>query len=198
MPFEISLCLKKWIESKYFTLEELNNKIHSFQYCFSDQVNRPQKIPKTFSSKKTIGGNAHENWTLLRLISLMIGGLVPESDKTWDLIMDLKDIVELVVSQKLTVEAVWYLESKISCHRELFKEVFPDAYLRPKHHFLEHYPHLICCFGPLVDLWTMRFEAKHSFFKKVVHETQNFRNLLKTLSNKHQLMMACTSTCRKC
>ncbi len=124
-------------------------------------------------------------------MSLMIGGLVPESDKAWDMIMDLKDIVELVVSQKVTEEAVWYLESKISCHRKLFKEVFPDANLRPKQHFLEHYPYLIRCFGPLVDLWTMRFEAKHSFFKKVVHETQNFRNLLKTLSNKHQLMMAC-------
>ncbi|KAL7873971.1 hypothetical protein SRHO_G00049410 [Serrasalmus rhombeus] len=36
----------------------------------------------------------------------------------------------------------------------------------------------------------MRFEAKHSFFKKVVHDVHNFKNLLKTLASKHQLMIA--------
>lgn len=58
------------------------------------------------------------------------------------------------------------------------------------HHYVEHYPELIRCFGPLVHLWTMRFEGKHRFFKRVVHDTQNFKNVLKTLANRHQHMMA--------
>lgn len=45
--------------------------------------------------------------------------------------------------------------------------------LRTKHHFIDHYPQLIRCYGPLVELWTMRFEANHSFFKEVVHDTRN-------------------------
>ena len=45
-------------------------------------------------------------------------------------------------------------------------------------------------FGLLVSLWTMRFEAKHSFFKRVVRHTHSFRNILLSLSVKHQLMVA--------
>lgn len=37
----------------------------------------------------------------------------------------------------------------------------------------------------------MRFESKHSFFKKTMHDVQNFKNVLLTMSLKHQQMMAC-------
>lgn len=36
----------------------------------------------------------------------------------------------------------------------------------------------------------MRFEGKHGFFKRVVHDTQNFKNVLKTLADRHQNMVA--------
>ena len=36
----------------------------------------------------------------------------------------------------------------------------------------------------------MRFEAKHSFFKRVVRHTHSFRNILLSLAVKHQLMVA--------
>lgn len=81
----------------------------------------------------------------------------------------------------------WSVKSQIRC---LLKEVFPDFHLLPKHHFLEHYPKLIRRFGPLIDFWTIRFEAKHSFCKRVVHDSHNFRNILLTLSTKHQLTLA--------
>lgn len=190
VPVELSLYLQKLISNKYFTLDSLNAIIQSFPYKCLDRINRPQKITKTFSSKGTIGGNGHENWTLLRLLPFMIGTDVPENEKT---LMDLKDIVERVAPSKFTEETVSYLETNISDHRQLLAEVFPDLRLRPKHHFIEHYPHLICCFGPLVDVWTMRFEAQHSFFcffLKTVHDTQNFKNILMTLVTKHQLMVS--------
>ena len=79
---------------------------------------------------------------------------------------------------------------KIADHRQLLHEVFPNFQLRPKHHFIEHYPHLIKCFGPLVHLWTMRFEGKHKVFKKIVCATQNFKNVYKTMAERHQKMMA--------
>lgn len=55
---------------------------------------------------------------------------------------------------------------------------------------MEHYPHLVRCFGPLVELWTIRFEAKHSYFKGVLRDVHNFKNVPLTLASKHQLMMA--------
>lgn len=44
--------------------------------------------------------------------------------------------------------------------------------------------------GPLVCHWTMRFEAKHSFFKQIVRHTSCFKNIPLTLASKHQLMIA--------
>lgn len=89
---------------------------------------------------------------------------MPTDEPAWKILTDLKEIVDLVVSPVHTKETIAYLNFKISEHRVQLQEVFPDYRLLPKHHFLEHYPQLICQFGPLVCLWTLRFEAKHSFF----------------------------------
>ncbi|KAK0131464.1 hypothetical protein N1851_033866 [Merluccius polli] len=160
-------------------LEELNDAIRTFPYRFVDKRNKPHKITHSSLVKGTIGGNGHENWTLLRLLPLIIGHLVPKHNKAWDILLP-----------KFTEESLCYLESKISDHRSLLQEVFPDYKLKPKHHFIEHYAHLVKCFGPLVDFWTIRFEAKHSYFKKVVRDVNNFKNILLTLSTHHQLLLA--------
>lgn len=120
----------------------------------------------------------------------MIGALVPEDEKAWHVLMELKDIVELVTSPKFSEDSLCYLDTKIADHRLLFKEVFQNEKLKPKHHFIEHYPHLIRCFGPLLDLWTMRYESKHSCFKRIVRDSHNTKHILKTLANRHQLMQA--------
>ena len=51
-----------------------------------------------------------------------------------------------------------------------------------------HYPHLIQEFGPLKHVSTLRMESKHKFFKSHVKHSENFKNVTKTLSKKHQLM----------
>lgn len=98
------------------------------------------------------------------MLPFLIGHVVPEVEPTWQVLMDLKDIVELVVSPVHTDESISYLEMKISEHRKRYQELFPNVKLLPKHHFLEHYPGMIKSFGPLVSVWTMRFEAKLRFF----------------------------------
>lgn len=168
VPVELCLCLKTLIGKKYFTLEELITAIQHFPYTFSGKTKRPQAIPKTFRLKGTVGGDGHENWSLLRLLPLVIGNKIPENNTTWGIILDIKDIVEILASPTFTEEKLFYLEARICEHRQLLQEVFPEFKLKPKHHYLEHYPHTIRCFGPLLDFWTISFKAKHSFFKKVV------------------------------
>lgn len=146
-------------------------------------------MPQNLSSRKTIGGNAHENWCLLRLLPFLIGPKVPEHEPVWQVLLDLKQIVELVVSPLHSEESIAYLESKISDHRQRYQEVFPNNKLLPKHHYIEHYPQLIQLFGPLVGLWTIRFEAKHSFFKKIMKHTSCFKNVPLSLAVKHQFMI---------
>lgn len=188
VPIELALCLKALISKRLISLETLNDAIKQFPYTFSDRTNQPQLIPKTLFSKSTIGGNGHENWTLLRLLPLLIGKHIPSDDETWEVLMTLKDVVELSMSTRFTEESLFFLDSKISEHRHLFQKVFPDEKLQPKHHYVEHYPQLIQTFGPLSDLWTM--QGKHKFFKKVVHHSHNFKNIPLTLANRHQEMMA--------
>lgn len=105
------------------------------------------------SLRKTIVGNAHENWALIRMLSFFnwyqnftkITGVATA--------IGLKQIVELVMSPKHNDSAIAYLESKISDHSIFFNR------LLPKHqYYLEHYPTLIRFFGPLVGVWKEKFE----------------------------------------
>ncbi|KAJ7998433.1 hypothetical protein DPEC_G00204880 [Dallia pectoralis] len=104
--------------------------------------------------------------------------------------MDLKDITELVVAPVHSDDSLAFLEGKIIEHRQRYVELFPDTRLRPKHHYLEHYPQMIRLFGPVVSQWTMRFEAKHRFFKQVIRHTSCFKNVPLSLASKHQMMIA--------
>ena len=57
------------------------------------------------------------------------------------------------------------------------KECFPNIKLRPKHHFICHYPDLIRKLGPLKNLWTLSFEQKHQYFKNKAKTIRNFKNV---------------------
>lgn len=159
------------IHLKYFTFDYLNRKIALFPYQHTDKVDRPQLIPKTFTYKGTIGGMD---------MRVMVHG---QFWWTW------KKSGRIGLCPVFTYETIEYLQCKISDHRQILKEIFPEYRLRHKHHHVEHYPNLKC-FGPLVHLWTMRFEGKYCFFKSIVHDTQNFKNILKTLASRHEYLMA--------
>lgn len=162
---------------KYFTLEYLNQRITSFPYQHTDGK-WTSSHSQTFMTWGTIGGNGHENSALLRLLALLVGSKVPEGIAAWEVLVDLKEVVELALCPSFSDETLDYFVCKISDQRQTLQEPFPDFRLRPKH----HYPTLVKCFGPLVHVWTMRFEAKHRFFERVVHDAQNFKNVLKTLA----------------
>ncbi|XP_053097175.1 uncharacterized protein LOC128320857 [Pangasianodon hypophthalmus] len=118
VPVELALCRSEMIRLKYFTLQFLNTKIRTFPYQHFDRLDKPQQIPKNFAAKLSIGGNGHENSTLLRLLPLMLGSKVPERDEAWAILMDLKEIVQLVLSPSFTEESIQYMQTKISDHRQ--------------------------------------------------------------------------------
>lgn len=190
IPVELAHCLTVLISRKLFTLADLNNAILKFPYKWADKTNKPHVVSQSFSSSKSVGGNAHENWSLLRFLPFLVGSLVPEDEPAWLVLMDLKDITELIVAPVHSDDSLAFLESKITEHRQRYKELFPDIKLLPKHHYLEHYPQMIRLFGPIVGQWTMRFEAKHSFFKQVIRHTSCFKNVPLSLASKHQMMIA--------
>lgn len=76
--------------------------------------------------------------------------------------------------------------------------LFPEVPLKPKHHFLRHYPALILKFGPLIRLGTLRFENKHSYFKRCARHLKNFKNICQTLSERHQMYQAYLFAWQEC
>ena len=51
---------------------------------------------------------------------------------------------------------------------------------------LFHYPRYIRMFGPLLNVWDMRFEGKHAHFKKDKKMLNNFINPPFSLTLRHQ------------
>ena len=187
VPYEMALCVKKFIEKGYFnSITQINDILSAWKFTYTDSVNRPQPLSKNTLQRKTVGGNATENRTLLRLFPLMFGSHVPANEPCWDLILELKVLVELSFARALHEGDIVYFESKIRSHNILFNEIFPEESFKPKHHFISHYAQLTRSFGPLVQYSTLRFEAKHSFFKRVVRECRNFKNVCKMLAVRHQ------------
>lgn len=63
------------------------------------------------------------------------------------------------------------------------------SHLQPKFHLLTHYPTMLLKFGPVRNLWAMRFEAKHRLAKLVARASFNRVNVCKTLAIKNQLIL---------
>ncbi|KAK9963884.1 hypothetical protein ABG768_005106 [Culter alburnus] len=177
--YETKLVLSSLIEQKLLTLDQLNNRLTSFDYGFSDGHNKPSAIkPQDLKNPDgAIRQTAAQMWCLLRLLPLMIGDLIPEGEKHWELLLSLLSCMELIFSPALTAEAVIFLQHLIEEHHRLFLELYPDRHLKPKHHFMLHYPGAIRKLGPLVQFWCMRFEAKQGFFKRLSHVACNFHNI---------------------
>jgi len=49
-------------------------------------------------------------------------------------------------------------------------------------------------YGPLVRHWTMRYAAKHSYFKHLAQSMGNFINIEFSLATHHQLLQCCILT----
>ena len=181
--------LKYFIKKKkWLTYPLLNRRIKQFQYKGSDALTKPCAVN---SEVAKLSGQAIQNWNLLRLLPVLIGDKVqnPEDD-VWELTLQLKDIVDMICAQKISLSQVAYLDILIQEYLESRKCLFPETTLKPKHHFMRHYPALILKFGPLIRVWTMRFESKHSYFKRCARHLKNFKNICLTLAERHQLLQA--------
>lgn len=190
-PFEIKLFLKYVVKEKILTLDEINNRLKSFNFGYNEMCNKPSPI-NLDKTGNLIGERAGQTWCLLRFLPLILGDVVAtlsnkqaEKFKVLTLLLDIMDIVFCPV---ITYGMVSQLTELISTHHRLFQVEF-DCHLTPKHHFMVHYPTIILSSGPLVALWCMRFESKHAYFKDLCYKLKNFKSLSKTLAFRHQKYM---------
>lgn len=90
-----------------------------------------------------------------------------------------------------------FIQMKVLFLKCTFWSIHPDLFISKLINEMQFCWSLIyCClrYGPLVRHWTMRYEAKHSYFKKLSQSIGNFINLPHTLAMRHQYFQCYLST----
>ncbi len=74
---------------------------------------------------------------------MAVGGLVPSDDDRWLCFLHMVEIVSYLFSPAITADHAAYLQALISDHHTEFTQVYPDASVIPKMHFMVHMPRLM-------------------------------------------------------
>ena len=188
IPFEIKLIINSLIGQGCFSLQDLNDRLSSFNYGFEDKKNKPSLIlPSQLTNPSGASGQKAAQMKCLALyLPLIVGDLVDENSDAWELFLLLLDIFKIVLAPYISEGGICVLKALIRDHHHLFLELFQDCPLKPKHHILVHYPRLIGLLGPLVQYSSLRKEGKHKPFKQWARMCNNYKNVTKTVAERHQ------------
>lgn len=183
---DVRSMIEYFIKSGWFTLPELNMRIKRFKYFGKDSANKPAELP---AESLKLGGHAIQNWTLFRLLPLLIHDKIKPEDKIWKIYLLLKSIIELMSAPALSVDQIEEMRQRIKKYWKS-RNVLENNNYKPKHHMFSHAPDLYLFFGPLIFMWTLAFEHRHQFFKRVAKICQNFINLGSLLAKRCLLLQA--------
>ncbi|KAM7313527.1 uncharacterized protein ISCGN_003389 [Ixodes scapularis] len=182
--------LKALVEGGVLSYSDMD-RIASFAYGWNDKKNKPVAMNRSFlTSKANLKGTASEKWCLLRLLGLILAELIPEGDADWELFLQFREIVDISFAPVVPSGYLPYLETTVQAFLVEFAQRYGSTAIIPKLHYLIHYARMIREVGPLQQFWSMRFEAKHQYFKTLASRIKNFRNITLTLSKRHQLMQS--------
>lgn len=185
VPTLIKLILKHFHEARIVSIKDVNDKLANLTIGSNDRESKPTQIPvKNVLNETSLPGKAIEKWYLFRILPLLLSDLFPVNDAHWTLYLKCRLISDLL----LAPEDVEELEHEIQYFLEDFVKLFPNK-ITPKFHYPLHYPTEIRKVGPLRHLWCMRFEGKHQYFKRIVQQQCNFRNIAYSLAKRHQLRL---------
>ena len=114
-------------------------------------------------------------WNLIRLAPLMLGEYVEIDNEFWNFLVLFCQLTERLCALEFSNSDLVYLDESLHSFFSKYMSKFPDVIIKPKAHFIQHYPQMISRFGPLVK--TLRFESKHSFFKSALASNKNRKNI---------------------
>lgn len=184
--YDLCHIIKYYIDTaKLFSLETLNSRKMNFNYGQIEIGNISPPITVLHLKKKHLKMSAREVMTFMHFFPLIIGDLIPESDEVWEFFLLLLKIIDILLSYTFTENAISYLKQLISQHNLKYLSLFNDN-LKPKHHFLVHYPTIIQNSGPPRHYWCFRYEGKHRELKMCARSTTSRKNITLTLAKKFQ------------
>lgn len=185
--YVITFLVNYFISMKFLDFNILKLKLQSFDYG-ADSGSKPCNCFVLEGSKVKVKTSAAEMLTLLRYFGLLVGYYIPSGNKMWELYIYLRKITERLLCHRVYRDTTDQLKQLIADFNLLYSKLTGEP-LKPKFHFLTHYPAMLKKFGPLSHLWTMRFEAKHRVSKMVARASCNKVNICKTIAIKNQLIL---------
>lgn len=190
IQYDLPLLLDKLVHEKHFSYDLLNQNIKNINFTQGFVKNI---IPSLKKCDKLIG-TASQNLYLINILPFLVFLKIDTNrlfnSEYWHAILILRKICNLLLCLQISIDQIAILKSLIEEYLELRVKLFETVPLRPKHHYLLHYPYLTKLYGPLRHLFTLRFESKHSYFKNVIRHCPNFKNMLLSLANKHQMLQS--------
>jgi hypothetical protein len=191
VPLELGCVLYCLIaEKRLLTLSELNGRITKFWGVLSvDRQKKPPYLNRLLPPGSGLNPSmkATQCWALLKYLPLIIGDRVPVGDEHYTLLLHLSELVDLAFAPRFTTGMIVYLKKFITDHLNMFHRLFGDRVtIKPKQHFLVHFPTIVRQSGPLIGMSCLKYELKNSFFKRSAHVVCNFKNICKTLAYRHQ------------
>ena len=176
------------IEFELFSLQWLNSRLQSFPYSYLD-TSKPVPIErKHLVVDCLVKQKAASMLTLCYMLPLVIGEWFDVEDPHYNHLLCMLKIVALCFGPCVDQTTAGELEQLVYSYCTQYKRLYPLAPVRPKMHFMLHFTKQLLQFGPLRGTSSMRFEAKHGFFKDF--RWKNFINLPFSLAQKHQLALA--------
>lgn len=179
----IEILYKIIIVKKTISIDILNSRLKHFNF---GSHNKPPLLNLDNLKAKKIKLSFLECRSLILSGGLLFGDLISKTNKYWKLYIVLRKILQIILSPYVTETKCNTLENLIEKHHNMYLTLF-NLNLKPKHHFLVHYPHILRKIGPVVGLSTLRYEAKHRQSKVCANTVSSRVNITKTLAIKHQL-----------
>lgn len=184
IPFLLSHIFNYFIDEKI--VPDIVTRVRDFTYGAVGIQNKPTLLNL---DRKNLGQNASQSHCLLINLPFILADKKEELGDIWLGVESLLRIVEIIYSKEIRESDIEQLTVFIEQHLQWVLNFLEES-LRPKHHFMTHYPSSIRRMGPLINYWMMRVDSKHQFFTHVAKNTNNFINLTKTMAEKHQAFMA--------
>ena len=187
VPLTVKHILRSVISSGSVSVEDINSRIRSLPVKYGKELYLPQPLTSAaIKGDSTLSGNASEKWCLLRILPFLVND--ERSGIVWETYECLREVADIVLARRVPQAVIGFLAVCISSFLQNFLSAFPEDAMTPKMHFLVHYPRYIQLIGPLIGVWTMRFEGKHFPLKRTAQKIRNWTNVSMSLATSHQLM----------
>lgn len=185
--YGMALIIKSLIDENYFSLDRLNSRIKYFKYNTSEK-NIPPPINFQHLINKSLTMSASEMLCLVRNFVFIVGDLV-EDNPVWNYYLILLEITNILTSQTFSLGLIDYLKGLIEEHHQQYLNLFQSK-LKPKHHFLIHYPSIIKKIGPPIFISAFKYETKHKELKKVCQSITSRKDLPLSVMRRCQLQQS--------